>query len=104
MEGSQRGFGGAFGRPFGSLWDTLGDLGVTLGDLGVTWDPLGLLCGAPGWPWSTILSDFDVFLTFFAQKFSQDAKTHVFSRTFLGFLKILFVFFGARPPKAGRVC
>ena len=40
----------AFGTPFGSLWDTLGDLGVTLGDLGVTWEPLWPARGCSGTP------------------------------------------------------
>ena len=64
--GSRGAFWNAFGRPFGKLWDTLGDLGVTLGDLGVTWDPLGLLWGALGCPLGFILRDLDVFFTSWA--------------------------------------
>ena len=76
--GSWGAFWRAFGMPFGSLWDTLGDLGVTLGDLGVAWDPLGLPWGAPGRPWDPILRDLDVFLTFWVQKFSQGTKRRDF--------------------------
>ena len=45
LEGSQGGFGRAFGRSFGSLWDTLGDLGSHFGpscsDLGPPWPAMG---------------------------------------------------------------
>ena len=106
-DGSQSAFWSAFGRPFGSLWDTLGDLGVTLGHLGVTWDPLGLLWGALGCPLGSLLRDLDVFFTVFVQKFSKGPKKSYFLcflHIFRGFLKILSVFSRARPPKAGRVC
>ena len=67
----------------GSLWDTLGDLGVTLGHLGVTWDPLGLLWGALGCPLGSLLRDLDVFLTLWAQNFSQGAQNYMFFYTFV---------------------
>jgi len=87
--GSRGAFWSAFGRPFGSLWDTLGDLGVTLGDLGVTWEPFGLLGGAPGRPWDSFLRDLDVFFTVFVQKFSQGTKKLYFLCILIGFLEIL---------------
>ena len=74
--GSWGAFWRAFGSLFRSLGDTLGDLGVTLGHLGVISDPLGLLWGAPGRSWDSIFRDLDVFLTFWAPKFSHGTKKH----------------------------
>ena len=75
---------------FGTPWDRLGD---PLEHPRVTWEPFWQPLGSLVCLWASILTDFDIFLTLWAQKLIKGIKKTTFSWVWLHFFFSFCLFF-----------